>query len=360
MRVHQKQFGQTLDGSSEPLASRHDLVMFDLDGVVYVGGEAVPGVPAAVERLRGAGVHVAFVTNNASRTAAKVAQRLVDLGVDARADDVVTSAQAAASLLRDEHGVGARIMVLGGPGLMGALEDAGLVPVADVEADDVVAMVSGYGPDVLWRHVMRAAVRVRDGLPWVASNDDLTIPTAYGQAPGHGMLVKTIADFAGVSPVVAGKPARPLLDETIERVGGARPLMVGDRLDTDIEGARVVGVDSLLVLTGVTGLAELVAARPQERPTYVSPTVAGLFERHPVPAPVAGDAGAGFELGGWRASVSARGELAVEGSGGAPDWWRVVAAAAWAYLDDTGTVVSTDAVVVPETHGPRAEVPSAP
>lgn len=360
MREDQEPGAHVLGGSGEPLADVHDLVMFDLDGVVYVGGEAVPGVPAAVERLRGEGVHVAFVTNNASRTAAKVAQRLMDLGVQAQADDVVTSAQAAASLLRDEHGAGARILVLGGAGLTGALEDAGLVPVLDVEADDVVAVVSGYGPDVLWRHVMRAAVRVRDGLPWVASNDDATIPTPYGTAPGHGLLVKTIADFAGVRPVVAGKPARPLLDETVERVGGERPLMVGDRLDTDIEGARVVGVDSLLVLTGVTGLAELVAAQPAERPTYISPTVEGLFVPHPTPAAVTDVGRERFELGGWRAAVSAGGELAVEGEGDVADWWRVVAAAAWAHLDDTGTVVGTDALVVPDVPGAEAGVTSAP
>ena len=104
--------------------------------------------------------------------------------------------------------------------------------------DDVVAVVSGYGPEVLWKDIMRAATLVKGGLPYVASNTDMTIPTDYGLAPGHGMLVKAISDFAGVEPVVAGKPARPLLDETVRRVGGERPLMVGDRLDTDIEGAR--------------------------------------------------------------------------------------------------------------------------
>ena len=115
---------------------------------------------------------------------------------------------------------------------------------------------------------MRAAVRIRDGLWWVACNTDLTIPTAFGLAPGHGVLVETVRRFSGVEPVVAGKPARPLLDETVRRCGGERPLMVGDRLDTDIDGAQVAGVDSLLVMTGVTGLPELVAAGPEERPTY--------------------------------------------------------------------------------------------
>ena len=144
--------------------------------------------------------------------------------------------------------------------------------------DDAAAIVTGYGPEVLWRAIMRAAVRIRDGLPWVASNTDHTIPTAFGVAPGHGVQVADAARLHGrASRWWPGKPERPLLDETVRRVGGERPLMVGDRLDTDIEGARRTGVDSLLVLTGVTGLAELVAATPEERPTYLAADLAGLL-----------------------------------------------------------------------------------
>ena len=137
-------------------------------------------------------------------------------------------------MLRDRLGEGARVVLLGADGLRGALEGAGLVPVG-VE-DEAAAVVTGYGPDVRWREMMRAAVRVRDGLWWVASNTDMSIPTGYGMAPGHGVLVETLQRFSGVEPVVAGKPARPLLDETVRR-RGEPTLMVGDRLDTDIEGA---------------------------------------------------------------------------------------------------------------------------
>ena len=332
-----------LEESTAPLCQEHDLVMFDLDGVVYVGGRAVSGVPERLERLVAGGVHVAYVTNNASRTAASVADHLVELGVPATAEDVVTSAQAAARVLLERHGPAARVLVLGGAGLTTALLDLGLVPVTDVDSPDCVAIVTGYGPDVLWKDVMRAAVLIRDGLPWVASNTDLTIPTAYGLAPGHGVLVRTLSDFAGVQPTVAGKPQRPLLEETVRRVGGERPLMVGDRLDTDIEGARNVGVPSLLVMTGVTGLSELVSAGPELRPTYLAPTLEGLFERHRAPA-----AGEGrVELGGWSASVSG-GRLEVAGGGEVGDWWRVVAVAAWQHLDDAGTPVDVSGVAAPQ------------
>lgn len=330
-----------LGSSDEALCEGYDLVMLDLDGVVYIGGAAVPGVAAHLSAVRATGARVAFVTNNAARPPEAVAAHLEDLGVEASPQDVVTSAQAAARVLLDRFGSGARVVFLGAAGLEEALLAEGLVPVP-VEADDAVAIVTGYGPDVLWRDIMRAAVLVRDGLPWVASNTDYTIPTAYGVAPGHGVLVETLRTFSGVDPVVAGKPQRPLLDETVRRVGGRRPLMVGDRLDTDIEGARTAGLDSLLVLTGVTGLAELVAATPGERPTYVAPDLAGLLEPHRAPSGADGER----RLGGW--SAEARdGSLVVSGTGNVGDWWRVVAEAAWAHLDSTGEVAAVDALTPP-------------
>ncbi|CUR59483.1 Putative sugar phosphatase of HAD superfamily [metagenome] len=319
-----------LEESRSAVLESHDLVMFDLDGVVYVSGHAIDGVAQRIGQVRSAGAHVAFVTNNASRTPEQVARKLRDLGVAAADTDVVTSAQAAARLLAERHGSGAKILLLGGEGLRVALTEAGLEPVED--ADGAVAVASGYGPDVRWRDIMRVATLVRDGLPYVASNADMTIPTSYGLAPGHGVLVQTITGFAGVAATVAGKPEKPLMEETVLRVGGDRPIMVGDRLDTDIEGAHALGVPSLLVLTGVTWLEQLVAATPELRPSYISPTLEGLFEPHPVPTEEDGAA----LLNGWTASVE-NGRLVVDGEGSDADWWRVAAVAAWRHLDDGGT-----------------------
>lgn len=319
-----------LEESPSPIVEAHDLVMFDLDGVVYVGSDAVDGVADRIERIRETGRHVAFVTNNASRTPAQVAKKLSGVGVAAEPTDVVTSAQAAARLLAEEHGEGAKVLVLGGEGLRVALVEAGLEPVDEPEG--AVALASGYGPDVRWRDIMRASTLVKDGLPYVASNADLTIPTPYGLAPGHGVLVRTITGFAGVEATIAGKPEKPLMDETVRRVGGDRPIMVGDRLDTDIEGARAIDAPSLLVLTGVTWLEDLAHATPELRPTYVSPTLEGLFEAHPAPV-VATDTA---ELGGWSARVT-DGRLVVTGDGEVADWWRVAVTACWVHLDATGT-----------------------
>lgn len=326
-------------GSTErPLCEAYDLAMLDLDGVVYVGGDAVQDAPEHLDRVRKAGMRLAFITNNAARPPARVAEHLRELGVDAAAEDVVTSAQAAARVLAERLGAGARVVLLGAEGLREALEQQGLLPV-QVSDEDAAAVVSGYAPDLLWRDIMRATVRIRDGLLWVASNTDRSIPTPYGVAPGHGVLVDTIRSFSEVEPIVAGKPQRPLLDETVRRVGGKRPLMVGDRLDTDIEGARIAGLDSLLVLTGVTGLAELVAASPEQRPTYISADLGGLLEVQRTPAVEDG----AVVLGGWRATVEA-GRLLVDGDGEPGDRWRVCAVAGWRHLDESGEPAVVDGV----------------
>lgn len=330
-----------LGSCDQPLSTAYDVAVLDLDGVVYVGPDAIAGAAEALNRAQSGGMHLAFVTNNAARPPGTVGKHLRDLGVDAHDEDVVTSAQAAARLLADQLDKGSKVFLLGGKGLEEALEERHLVPTT-VPGDDIAAVAQGYGPDMPWKQVMQGAMLVRSGVPWVASNTDMTIPTACGVGPGNGALVRLIADFAEREPQVAGKPMPPLFEETLARVGGERPLVVGDRLDTDIEGAVTMGWDSLLVLTGVTGLDELVRARAEERPTYVSPDLAALAESQEAPELTEGVA----TLGGWIACVDGE-RLEVSGEGSAADWWRVVAAASWAHLDDSGQPVATDGVRPP-------------
>jgi glycerol 3-phosphatase-2 len=325
----------------ESLASSYDLLMFDLDGVVYVDGHAVDEAARSIAEARRGGAHVAFITNNASRTPDQVAEHLRELGIDAQDQDVVTSSQAAARLLRDEYGESAAVAVLGADGLVAALREARLEPVA-VGDDRAVAIVSGYAPDVRWKVIMRAATLIRNGLPWVATNTDLTLPTGEGPAPGHGLLVKMISEFAGAEPKVAGKPERPLIDETLRRVGGDHPLMVGDRLDTDIAGGRHAGTDSLLVMTGVTDLAALVTAPPDQRPTWVGHDLSALGR----PGCRAEHHSGEWRAGGWSAVVD-DGRLQVSGSGPDDAWWTAVARAAWQHLDDRGKPADVSALVPP-------------
>lgn len=328
------------------LAASYDLLMFDLDGVVYVDGHAVDHAAESIAAARDLGLHVAFITNNPSRTPDQVAANLQELGVTASPGDVVTSAQAAARLLLKDHGVGAPIAVLGADGLIEAVRDAGLEPL-EVGDERAVAIVSGYAPEMPWRVIMEGATLIRKGLPWVATNTDLTLPLDDGLAPGHGALVKLISEFAEVTPQVAGKPRRPLLDETRLRVEGERPLMVGDRLDTDIAGAHEAGTDSLLVMTGVSSLPDLAAAEPGERPTWIGHDLTALTR----PGIRAEEDGEGrFRAGPWTARVSDA-ALLVEGEGDAPEdrdaWWVAAAGAVWHHLDRSGRPADTSGVTTP-------------
>ncbi len=271
----------TLRGCAQPLCRAYDVALLDLDGVVYHGADPVPGAAAAIAAARAAGMRMAFVTNNASRTPADVAAHLTAVGVAADPAEVATAAQAAATLLTSLVPAGARVLVTGGDGLRVAVAEAGLVPVATA-ADGPAAVVQGYAPDLGYADLAEAALAVRAGAVWVATNLDATIPTPRGQLPGNGALVALVATATGRRPdAAAGKPERALHDESVRRSGARRPLVVGDRLDTDVEGAHRAGCDSLLVLTGVTDDAALLAAPPARRPTYIGADLAALLVAHP-------------------------------------------------------------------------------
>jgi HAD superfamily hydrolase (TIGR01450 family) len=312
-----------LAGSAVPLTARYDVALLDLDGVVYLGTAGVPGAAEALAAARGAGMRLAFVTNNASRTPEAVAEHLRELGVEAAEGEVVTSAQAACRVLADRLPAGARVLVVGGEGLHREAVARGFTVVASAD-DDPAAVVQGYGPDVGWRDLAEATVAVHRGAWWVACNLDATVPSPRGPLPGNGSLVGTVRVATGVQPLSTGKPDPAMHRESVERSAARCPVVVGDRLDTDIEGASRVGCDSLLVLTGVTTPADLLAAAPAHRPTYVSGGLEGLLEPHPAPVRHA----TGWSCGDWTASPSGGG-LALAGGGGDLDALRVLCAAAW-------------------------------
>ena len=315
-----------LDGTDLPLATRHDTALLDLDGVLYVGPDAVPGAPEAVAAARALGMRAAFVTNNAARTPATVAAHLSELGIPATPEQVVTSAQAVATLVAAAVPAGSAVLVVGGEGLDDALVERGLRPVRSA-GDGPAAVVQGFSPDVGWGLLAEGTYAVGAGVPWFASNLDTTLPTPQGMAPGNGALVGVIATATGRSPVAAGKPETPLHDEAVRRTGARDPLVVGDRLETDVDGANRAGVPSLLVLTGVASAADLVAAPAGLRPTYVAADLrTGLLAPHP---PVGGDAGSGWTCGGWTARVSGN-RLTVTGAGDRVDGLRAVCVAHWA------------------------------
>ncbi|MGW3241454.1 HAD-IIA family hydrolase [Streptomyces sp. NPDC001070] len=316
-------------GSEMPLDQAYDTALLDLDGVVYAGGDAIAHAVESIGTAREHGMRPAYVTNNAARTPQAVAEHLTRLGVPAEPGEVVTSAQAVARLIADQVPAGARVLAIGGEGLVEALRERGLQPVTSAD-DDPAAVVQGYSPQVGWEQLAEAAYAVNRGVPWFASNTDLTIPTARGTAPGNGALVEVVRIATGGDPQIAGKPLPPMHRETVIRTGARRPLVVGDRLDTDIEGAHAGGVDSLLVLTGVTTPALLLAAPPEHRPTYVDADLRGLLTPQPGVTAVGGGA---YRCGGWTASVG-DGTLLVDGEGEPTDGLRALCGAAWTQAGD--------------------------
>jgi HAD superfamily hydrolase (TIGR01450 family) len=311
-------------GCADPLDTAYDTALLDLDGVVYLGGTAIPGAADALRKADAAGMRLAYVTNNAFRTPAAIAALLTSFGVAATPQDVVTSAQAAARVLAERLPAGASVLVIGGSGLRMALRERGLRPVSSA-ADQPQAVVQGYSPDVDYSMLAEGGLAVAAGALFVASNGDLTLPSRRGRQPGNGSLIRVIATATGVEPLVAGKPEPPLHEESVLRTGAKHPLVVGDRLDTDIEAAHRVGADSMLVLTGVTGPAEAVLAPPSQRPSYLAEDLSGLLEPHP--AVTREDDAFGCE--GWTARAKGN-QLELTGGGERIDGLRALCAAAWA------------------------------
>lgn len=329
-------------GSARPLAEAYDAALLDLDGVVYLGGSAVPGAAESLAKAGAAGMRVAFVTNNSSRTPSAIAAQLTGLGVAAAAADIVTSAQATARLLAERLPPGAAVLVVGGMGLRMALRERGFRPVS-VAADRPAAVVQGYAPDISYSLLAEGGLAVAAGAWFVASNADSTLPTTRGRQPGNGALAQVIATATGRQPAVAGKPEPPLHAEAVARTGASRPLVVGDRLDTDIEGAARAGADSLLVFTGVSRPRDAVLAPPGQRPAYLAAGLAGLLEPHPAVTA----AGGAFRCRGWEAAQGSGGRLRLSGHGEWLDGLRALCAAAWSEGQVTAEAADTALATLP-------------
>jgi HAD superfamily hydrolase (TIGR01450 family) len=310
-----------LQTNSENLAKDYDAALLDLDGVVYVGEDSIPGVIAALNLAHeNTGIALTCVTNNAARSSSAVAEHLTSLGLSVSADDVVTSAQAGAAQLAKLVKPGATVFVCGSRDLMHEVELVGLKPSQEFHLD-YDAVINGYWPDMPWRMLGQAAGIISTGAIWVATNMDLTIPTKFGTSPGNGSMVNGLINATGRRPnVVAGKPETPIIQASIDRTKSKKPLMIGDRLDTDILGANNAGIDSLLVLSGVTSIYELLTAVPDQRPTFLGWDAACILESH-MGVALSSDVA---KLGGWK--VDSKG---LSGAGASLDAVRISAVASW-------------------------------
>ena len=306
-----------------------DAVLADLDGVVYAGPGALPH---AVESLNAATAtaRLGYITNNASRTDASVAEHLTSLGLHVAPADVITSPQAAMRLLAGIVPPPATLLIVGGAGLVDEAEKAGYTVTRSAE-DAPDAVVQGFAPEVAWTDLAEAAFALKvpeeeGGIPWIATNTDWTIPRERGVAPGNGTLVSAVHTAIGRLATVAGKPETPIFEEATERFGARKPLFIGDRLDTDILGAVRAGIDSALVLTGIDRPKHVLAAPEGSRPTYILSDLRELHEPYPtvtVKDGVHSVNGASVRVSGADVEIVAEGDSQI-------DLLRAGAAAIWA------------------------------
>ncbi|WP_425489049.1 HAD-IIA family hydrolase [Mycobacterium vicinigordonae] len=313
------------------MGRRHDCLLLDLDGTVFRGHQPTKG---AVESLDEIASRKLFVTNNASRSADEVAAHLRELGFTAAVDDVVTSAQSAAHLLAAQLPHGAKVLVVGTDALADEITKAGLRPVRRFE-DEPDAVVQGLSMTIGWAELAEAALAIRAGAVWVAANVDATLPTERGLLPGNGSLVAALRAATGGEPQVAGKPGPQLMKDAVGRGDFQSPLVVGDRLDTDIEGANTAGLPSLMVLTGVNCARDAVYAQPACRPTYIGRDLRSLHQT-PEELAVGPQPGWRVEAGEDTVTVTADGE-----SGDELSIVRAVAAAVW-YTDAAPRIEAGD------------------
>ena len=253
------------------LLAEHDALLCDLDGVVYEGANAIPGAVEALNAAIDAGLEVAFVTNNASRAPEVVAQHLRDLGVRTDAEHIFGSARAGARLAADaaaERGLSnPTVLVIGAQTLRDEAVAAGLSLAEPGEPADV--LLQGFDPGLGWADLANAAFAIQAGALWVATNTDITIPRERGIAPGNGTLVAAVRQAVDVDPLVAGKPEPGLMQVAARALGVRRPLVIGDRLDTDVAGGNAAGFRTALVLTGVHTRDDAAAAEAALRPDVI-------------------------------------------------------------------------------------------
>jgi len=334
-----------LRDSGEPLVTKYDLALVDLDGVVRRGNDPIEYASESLTKAATLGLKQVFVTNNASITPEQVATQLKGLGIEhTSAQHVMTAAVAAAALLKTKLKPGAKVLVVGGDGLFTACAAAGfqVIPATEPNAADAQpeAVVMGYAPTVAWPQLAEAAYAVNNGAWLVASNLDKSLPTARGFAPGNGALVASVQAATGVVPASDGKPSPAMYQLAVTAENASNPLVIGDRLDTDLGGARAANYPGLMVLTGVSSARDAVLAPPSCRPDYVGADLRTIFEVHHAPH----EGPDNWWLSGDRGARVVNNRLELDGQGATGiDAVRAACAAVW-NATDHGIEVNPDSI----------------
>lgn len=342
--------------NADSMVSGYDGLLFDLDGVVYAGQQPIPGAVEALNELTERSVSLAYVTNNASRSPDEVADHLRLLGVPATPGQVFGSAGAGAQLLKRLLDPGSTVLVVGSAHLRDQVRAVGLSLVDSAE-DHPGAVIQGFDSGLGWKDLAEAAYAVAGGALWVATNTDMSLPGSRGTAPGNGTLVAAVAAATGKSPRVTGKPQPDLFQAAATELGAVRPLVIGDRLDTDIRGGNSAGYDTALVLTGVSNGADALAADARDRPVLLLQDLTELLNPYNSPEEHAGVFSCADARARLQHELQDTEVLCVDGDPDSAAFWRAACACWWNTHPDTaggrprlrinGAAAENDGVVEP-------------
>jgi len=250
-------------------------LLLDMDGVLWRDTQPIGDLPAILKKISAKGLKVAFVTNNATRTVEQYQEKFRGFGVEVQAEQIHTSAKAAAQILSEKHPQGGNVYVIGERGLREALEEKGFAH----GEQDCLAVVVGLDRELTYEKLKRATWLVRRGVPLIGTNPDRTLPSPEGEVPGAGTILAALEASTGVKPIIIGKPERALLDSALAQLG-AEPeetLVVGDRVETDVAAGQKMGCLTALLLSGVTSEKDARAWRPA--PDYIEKDLETLIEK---------------------------------------------------------------------------------
>jgi HAD superfamily hydrolase (TIGR01450 family) len=280
--VHLRVEAEDLVVVDKKIWNQYDLLLADLDGVVYEGSVAIKNAVETLNKIVENNIPVGYVTNNSSRKPETIVAQLVELGLTSNPEDIISSGQTAVELLQTKISAGAKVLVVGGEGLRARVLSGGFEVVSSSD-DKPEAVIQGFAPDVSWKDLAEAAYSIQNGAIWVATNNDWTLPQEKGLAPGNGTLVGAVHTAVGQLPMVAGKPETAIFQTAINLFQPNKAIFVGDRLDTDILGANRAAIDSVLVLTGVSTRKDVLAASLEERPVFIVETLHDLLVEYKAP-----------------------------------------------------------------------------
>lgn len=280
--VHLRDGAEDLVVVDKRIWEKYDLLLADLDGVVYEGSIAIENAIESINKIAAFNINVGYVTNNSSRKPETIVQQLFELGLTAKPEEIISSGQTAVELLQTKISSGAKVLVVGGEGLRARVLSGGF-QVVNSSDDKPEAVIQGFAPEVSWKDLAEASYSIQNGAIWVATNNDWTLPQEKGLAPGNGTLVGAVHTAVGQLPIVAGKPEPAIFQTAINHFQPSKAIFVGDRLDTDILGANRAAIESALVLTGVSTRKDVLAASLEERPVYIIETLQDLLVEYKEP-----------------------------------------------------------------------------